>query len=125
VLWYPPTDLGAVVEREGGAPPELQLFLRDVSPERLREASPATYVGPAWPPTLTMTGSADHRVPVEDVRAFHDLLTRNGVLNELEVFEGQGHSFDLLPLHWETCFDRMVRFLDEHLRAPASRQVLA
>jgi acetyl esterase/lipase len=119
VLWYPPTDLLEVVagaERTD----ELEQFLGVLSPERCEEASPLHQLTEACPPVLTMTGSADELVPVGGVERFHEELSRLGVPNELEVYEGLGHSFDLLPVHWQGCFDRMLEFLERHL-CPAGR----
>jgi acetyl esterase/lipase len=115
VLWYPPTDLQAVVDRATSVPPEIAAFLRDTGPERLAEASPVTYVRPGLPPVLTMIGDADELVALADVQAFHALLDAAGVPNELEVYGGVGHSFDLRPMYWHRCFDRMLRFLDAQL----------
>ncbi|MDT7572821.1 MAG: hypothetical protein QOE05_2995 [Actinomycetota bacterium] len=114
VLWYPPTDLAAVAAT-GAERPELTAFLGELTPERLHEASPLTYVSAACPPVLTMTGSADELVDAAGVRQFHDALSAAGVANELVVFPGEGHSFDLLPAKWQDCFDRMLSFLDAHL----------
>jgi carboxymethylenebutenolidase len=64
-------------------------------------------------PVLAMFGGADELIPPDDIQAFDDVLTRNGVPHEIHSYPGAPHSF----------FDRSF---DEHAEASADgwRRVL-
>jgi acetyl esterase/lipase len=85
-------DLGAVRRRmvaayTGGSPEEF--------PDRYRRITPAGQLGRGSPPTLIVTGEADHFVPVEGVRRFADQARAAGVEVEFVPVPYADHGFDL------------------------------
>jgi acetyl esterase/lipase len=131
VSWYPVVDVNAMrftTEQEEGRRNIAAFFggSEDAAGEGAagegaageaarREASPLYAVHAGCPPVLTMTGSADSGVPVETIRVFHAALDAVGVPNQLEVFDGRDHSFDILASFsdWQSCVDVVVTFLDD------------
>jgi len=82
-------------------------------------ASPATYAGRRTCPTLFVHGTKDNWVPYAQSVAFCQRLRRLGVPTRL-IAVRHGHAFDLFHLNARRhLFDEIVRFLDEHLGAPA------
>jgi acetyl esterase/lipase len=90
-----------------------------LSEERAAAMSPISYAAGASP-TLTVVGDADPLAPLDPARAYHRILDREGVPNQLVVVPDAGHSFDAGRGGWQRCVGLMVPFLDEHLRAPGS-----
>jgi acetyl esterase/lipase len=62
-------------------------------PERVREASPITYVGVGAPPFLIVHGTADDMVPVRQSVRLFDALAGVGADVELRLLDGVGHMF--------------------------------
>ena len=62
-------------------------------PERVREASPITYVRAGLPPFLILHGLSDTTVPVDQSRVLHDALAARGNDTTLCLIEGLGHGF--------------------------------
>lgn len=115
VLWYPITDLRVRESTWPGLAEGIVEMVGSADESELLRLSPVTHVSPNTPPVLTMTGDADELVPVSIPRDFHAALDRCGVANELRVFEGRIHAFDVRPGEWQTCFDLMADFLERHL----------
>lgn len=61
------------------------------SPERVRRASPVSYVGKAAPPFLFLHGEEDTMVAVSQSVHFHRALCRSGVQSECFILKGAGH----------------------------------
>lgn len=93
VVFYPGTDL---TRGEGGQLP-LALFGPQSTAEQLRTASPVTYVGAGFPPTLLMHGAADRAAAPSQSERMYRALEEAGVPTELHLFAGQGHGFDSRP----------------------------
>jgi acetyl esterase/lipase len=96
VNWFGPTDLARMyhynkqVDRllstlVGGTPQE--------QPEQYKEASPVTYVSKDVCPILTIHGTVDKLVPVEQAVEFDAAMKKAGATSELMLLEGQGHGF--------------------------------
>ncbi|MFN2463161.1 MAG: alpha/beta hydrolase [Candidatus Dormibacteria bacterium] len=119
VLWYPITDMRRA---HPDLDPAVSLFLTGTADglagagALLDAASPITHVTPACPPILTMTGDADAACPLPMIEDFHRRLDSAGVSNELVVYPGAGHGWDLSLKSYRPSFDVMVAFLDQHLR---------
>jgi acetyl esterase/lipase len=62
-------------------------------PDRVREASPITYVSTAAPPFLIMHGMADDMVPVRQSVRLYDALAAAGSEVELRLIDGLPHMF--------------------------------
>ena len=67
----------------------------DECPERYALLSPLTHVGAASPPTLTLLGTCDRLVSVEQARVLDAALRAAGVPHELWLLPATDHAFDL------------------------------
>jgi acetyl esterase len=116
-LLYPATDLSLpFVDRVATADllHHIGIFLAGAD---TREVDPVTYVSPAAPPVLTLTGDVDGAVPLRGVERLHAALDDAGVPNELVVYEGRNHAFDFQPHEWIDTADRFSAFFAQTLRA--------
>jgi len=114
--FYAPTQLYAADQplRE-----ELSfLFGRGYAAETARAASPLDYAGPAFPPTLLITGNRDELVPDEASFRMYRALADAGAPVELHVYAGAPHAFDALPDFGRQCASIMALFLDRHVADP-------
>jgi acetyl esterase/lipase len=94
------------------------LFGRGYKEETARGASPITYAGPSYPPTLLITGNKDELVPNEASFRMYQALVAAGAKAELHVYEGAPHAFDALPDFGRQCASIMALFLDRHVANP-------
>ncbi|MHB8717575.1 MAG: alpha/beta hydrolase [Candidatus Dormibacteria bacterium] len=83
----------------------------------LRAGNPPSYLTASCPPFFTVTGDQDDLTTVASIRSFHDRLDELGVDNQLVVYPGAGHVYDLNPSLWTDQFDRMVTFFARALAA--------
>lgn len=67
--------------------------------DRYREFSPAHNVAPGAPPTLIMSGTADHLVPVSMLEKFQRDMEKAGSRCDLELYEGGDHGFYMTSHH--------------------------
>lgn len=92
VTWYGIFDFTKMPMRESE-----RNYLRcadtPCTPEQQRRASALTYLGPASPPMLMITGSDDHLVPPEQSMDFHAAMGAQGLNSELMIIPGVDHSF--------------------------------
>jgi acetyl esterase/lipase len=114
VLFYPPVDLPVVFGEWGNALAEV---LIDYFDHELELASPARHIAATHPPTLTLTGDADALISVPPVSAYHAALTAAGVRNELAIYPGARHGFDIFDGYWAQTTERFTAFLDRELAA--------
>jgi acetyl esterase/lipase len=88
-------------------------------PEKVRAASPITYIDSADPPFLLQKGSEDCMVPVGQSQVLAEALRKAGVPVTHEVLEGAGHGDMGL---WQPIFSgkenvaRVIAFAEQHLR---------
>lgn len=115
MLWYPVTDLHVPGTLLPGFAEGIKAAAGTDDEAELRDLSPVAAVSPGAPPILTLCGEADEVTSADMIREFHAALDDCGVENELCVFEGEGHAWDLLPAAWEKTFPLVVNFLDRHL----------
>lgn len=114
VVWYPMTDMNAPDATEE-AKALAKAFLGEITPEKIKESSPVTYVHPDSPPIFTMAGDADVTTPLPMIRDFHAALTGAGVRNELREYPGMVHAYDLFPKYWPESYDRLLEYLEANL----------
>jgi len=115
---YPPTLLAHGSMPRGAVP---AFALSDAADAALAaEASPATYFGPQFPPTMLIHGTGDQLVPVAASELAYEALTAAGVPCELHIYPEQPHSFDADPVFGRRCADEMLFFLDRYAK-PAGR----
>jgi acetyl esterase/lipase len=110
---YPPTIMDEAVALITDAP----------TPEVARQASPLTYVGPGFPPTLLVHGAKDEVVSAKHSREMYDALRRAGVPVDLHVFADQPHGFDATRPYGRRVIDELLFFLDRYVldRYPPAR----
>jgi acetyl esterase/lipase len=82
---------------------------------------PLRNVAADYPPTILLHGDADDDVPYEQSVLMQQALTTAGIEHEFVTLPGAGHGFD-----WQTddpqvqrAFERVLAFLDRHLRLPS------
>ncbi len=64
------------------------------TPEAIEAASPTTYIGPNFAPTIFIHGEADTTVPVSSSIDFFTKLKAANVPTALTVIQGAAHAFD-------------------------------
>jgi len=64
------------------------------TPEAIRAASPTTYIGPNFAPTIFVHGTADTTVLPSSSIDFHTRLQEAGVPSALTLIQGANHAFD-------------------------------
>jgi acetyl esterase/lipase len=115
VLFYPPVDIAATRPYAGEMINQvIDAFFGD----EIDEASPSNHVRPGLPPVLTLTGAADGLIRVPPVQEFHAALDAAGVENELIVYPGLDHGFDIFGPDWEPSAVAMHAFFDRVLQHP-------
>ncbi len=95
VAFFPPTRFQAGVERVNGdvpASPASSLG-DDLTEDELRQASPLTHVGPHFPPTMLLHGTADEVVPPATSIELFGILRTLGVPTDLRLYTGLRHEF--------------------------------
>ena len=80
----------------------------------MAEASPVTHVRKGSPAVLSLHGSADNIVPVQQAQALHQALKKVGVAEKLVVYDGGGHP--LSAEHTRKATLEMVEFLNQHVK---------
>jgi acetyl esterase/lipase len=64
------------------------------TPENIAAASPTTYIGPSFAPTIFIHGTNDGTVPVQSSIDFWSKLHALGVPSALTLIQGADHAFD-------------------------------
>jgi acetyl esterase/lipase len=129
VDWFGPTDflkmdeqlaengLGPCDHSEADSPESRFLGAKITAiPERVRMASPLTYVHPDIPPILIQHGRRDHLVPVQQsmdfVRKLEQCVSRDRF--EFDILEDADHADPLFET--EENMNRVFTFIDRRLR---------
>ena len=74
-----------------------------------------------WP-VLGIFGDRDESIPVTTVEQFEDALTKNGITNEIYIFEGVGHAFanpsgdNYAPNETKNAWQKTLTFLNKYLK---------
>ena len=74
-----------------------------------------------WP-VLGIFGENDESIPVETVEHFEDALTKNGITNEIYIFNGVGHAFanpsgdNYAPNETKNAWQKTLTFLNKYLK---------
>jgi acetyl esterase/lipase len=76
--------------------------------------SPVAYITRKSPPVLTLHGTMDPLVPIEQAKLLHQALKKAGVVEKLEVLENRMHGWG--GKDRERTDRVMVEFLDAHLK---------
>jgi acetyl esterase/lipase len=117
VNYFGPTDLShlyatskpaaGVVEVLLGGPPEK-------TPELYKSASPVSYVSKDAPPMLTIHGTADPVVPVDQATEFDAAMKKAGASHEMLLLDGEKHGFT--PKGYQKAGEATYKFFDKHLK---------
>jgi acetyl esterase/lipase len=117
VNYFGPTDL-IQLSASSKRVAEILDVLLDGPPEKqaasYRAASPITYVAKNDPPILTVHGTADPVVPVEQATEFDAAMKKAGASHQLMLLEGEGHGFKEPAA--KKAQDATFKFFDEHLK---------
>ncbi len=118
VNYFGPTDLarlhaispraGGLLENMFGGPPEKFA-------EAYRVASPITHVAKNDPPILTIHGTDDPVVPVEQATTFDAAMKRVGASHAMLLLQGEKHGFTKQGN--KTAREATFKFFDEHLKS--------
>jgi carboxymethylenebutenolidase len=74
-----------------------------------------------WP-VLGIFGDKDESIPVATVEQFEEALTKNGITNEIYIFEGVGHAFanpsgdNYAPNETKNAWQKTLTFLNKYLK---------
>ena len=74
-----------------------------------------------WP-VLGIFGENDESIPVATVEQFEDALTKNGITNEIYIFNGVGHAFanpsgdNYAPDETKNAWQKTLTFLNKYLK---------
>jgi acetyl esterase/lipase len=83
-------------------------------PEKVKAASPMTYIHEKAPPFLVMHGTRDKTIVPGQSRLLHDALVEKGVDSQLLFLDGYGHELKFNPR--TEAIDPAIRFFKKHLR---------
>ena len=121
VNWYGITDVLERLEGPHSKPGTVQWF--GSNPDRRELAqyiSPITYVRDGLPPTITIHGDQDPRIPHTQAVRLHDGLERVGVPNQLVTIPGGGHG-GFSQAEMVRSYVAIREFLGKHVAGKASR----
>ncbi|MEE1012384.1 MAG: alpha/beta hydrolase [Acutalibacteraceae bacterium] len=69
-----------------------ETYLNKAEQAALKRISPAEYVAGYNVPTAVFHGKNDNLIPLNHIKNFIDLLNKNGVENDLLIYENSGHT---------------------------------
>ena len=118
VAVFPPTLFYTGEERVHGASPARALMGEAATAEDARAAAPVAHVGPGFPPTFLLHGTADKVVPVSASMVLYEALVRAGVPVEMHLYAEQPHGFAGQPEFIDLCAAEIAHFLRRYLVAP-------
>lgn len=119
VAFYAPVDFLGEDARAKGSPQAMAFLLGDdVSEARLESMSPLGLSGPAFPPTLLITGNRDELVHWRESVTMYQALVAARAPAEIHIFDGVPHAFDLIPDYGRQCAGIFSLFLDSHVLNP-------
>ena len=117
VNYFGPTDLTSdfFPDTEGEMLNNLLGVTRTQNIETYRDVSPMHHLDSGDAPVLTLHGSEDEVVSVEQARVFHKALDAARVPNRLHILEGRKHGWRGADMH--RSFEMTMNYFDVHLRA--------
>lgn len=113
-------DLAAILasQRSDGALPAAELIENPCTSAQADAISPLALVGPDFPPTMIVHGTADVLIRPVNSRRLADELDRLGVICELVNFAECNHEFDAAPGYAAVVVAHIDVFLRRVLREP-------
>jgi acetyl esterase/lipase len=114
-------DLAAILanQRSDGALPAIDLLGKPCTQEDADAVSPLALIGPEFPPTMVVHGTADVLIRPINSRRLADELSRLGVIAELVTFAECNHEFDAAPSYGAAVVAHIDVFLRRVLEEPA------
>jgi acetyl esterase/lipase len=93
VDFFGPADLNIFFQRYQGTIMKEVFGAADANSDKLKVASPVTYISRDDPPFLIMQGDKDTVVPLIQSQILYDRLVADGVTASLVIVKNAGHSF--------------------------------
>lgn len=114
-------DLAAILanQRSDGALPAIDLLGKPCTQEDADAISPLALIGPDFPPTMVVHGTADVLIRPINSRRLADELSHLGVISELVTFAECNHEFDAAPSYGAAVVAHIDVFLRRVLEEPA------
>jgi acetyl esterase/lipase len=114
-------DLAAILanQRSDGALPAIDLLEKSCTQAQADAISPLALVGPDYPPTMIVHGTADVLILPANSRRLADELARLGVISELVTFAECNHEFDAAPSYAAAVVAHVDVFLRRVLQEPS------
>jgi len=118
--FFPPIRIQPGAERDNGALPASagDSLGPDIDAAAAREASPIEYVGPRFPPTLALHGTADEVVSPRTSQQLFEALQAASVEVDLRLYAGQRHEFVHIEAMSELAMADVALFLRRVLVEP-------
>ena len=117
--FFGPADLLQLVAQEGpvhpGARNPVERLIGgplEENKDKLKQASPISYVTADDAPCLIVHGDKDELVPLRQSELLHEALKKAGVETHLHVVKGAGHGFPPNP----EVLSMVAEFFDRHLK---------
>lgn len=105
-----------------GLKDSVEKLMRDAAPEAYAAASPLSYPGANYPPTVILHSNRDKLVPrTQSLRLYEQLLAA-GVPCELHMFDGIGHMFDGLKALGRQSAEIVSVFLGRYMAPPEAEE---
>ena len=126
VNFFGPTNLVKSYDASVDAAEVLPMFLggdRDHAYKLHVQASPLNWVSPDDAPTLTLHGTKDRYVAVEQGQWITDRLREAGVTAEMVRFEGVDHGFGAFGARLDEAIASMLVFFNKHLAKTPQRTI--
>jgi acetyl esterase/lipase len=117
VNWFGPTDLARMYGYNKMVDPLLTALTGGTPQERAEQykvASPMTYVSQNTCPVLTIHGTADKLVPVDQATEFDTAMKKAGASSSLMILPGKGHGF--FGQVRRQADDDTLAFFEQHLK---------
>jgi len=111
--FFPPIRIQPGAERDNGELPASagESLAPGLDAAGAREASPIEYVGPGFPPTLALHGTADEVVSCRTSLQLFEALEAAGVEADLRLYAGQRHEFVHIEAMSELAMADVATFL--------------
>jgi dipeptidyl aminopeptidase/acylaminoacyl peptidase len=90
----------------------------EANPELYRQASPIHHLDASDPPTLTLHGTIDSVVEIEQGDALDAKLEELGIVHQYDRVEGWTHVFDMESRLHERTKALMYEWLDRYMAIP-------
>lgn len=121
VAFFPPVRIRPGAGRDNGAEPYSSgdSLGEGITLEEAHAASPIERVGPGFPPTLLLHGTADEVVDARSSQQMYEAITAAGSTAELRLYAGQRHEFVKIEEMQDLAMADVALFIRRVLVEPA------